>query len=226
MPNLVLIRHGKSEWNLDNKFTGWVDIPLCEEGRKEAINAGKKIYRMDFDAAYTSTLIRAQETLLLVCSELKSKKVPIFQHDEGKLKSWAKYSSVEGNELPVKIAWQLNERHYGKLQGMNKDDMRKKYGEEQVHVWRRSYDIRPPEGECLKDTAQRTIPYFKKHILKDINAGKNVLIAAHGNSLRSIVMNLDKLTPEEVVNLEIPTGVPIIYKFDKKGKILSKKILR
>ena len=226
MPTLVLIRHGKSQWNLENRYAGWVDNPLCDDGRKEAINAGKKISGFKFDVAYTSTLIRAHETLLLVCSQLKTKKVPIFQHEDGKLKSWAEHFSIEENELPVKMAWELNERYYGKLQGLNKEESKKKFGEEQVHLWRRSYDISPPGGECLKDTAERTIPYFKKYILADLKKGKNVLVSAHGNSLRSIIMHLDKLSKEEVLNLELPTGIPVVYMFDKKGKILSKQIVK
>ena len=204
MPCLILIRHGQSLWNLKNIFTGWRDIDLSQKGKKEAKKAGiilrKK--KVKFDAAYTSVLIRAIKTLDIILKTMKHEKIPI------------------------KKSWRLNERDYGNLVGMNKDDARKKFGVEQVHIWRRSYDVAPPDGESLKDTAERTLPYFKRYIMTDIKKGKNVLVSAHGNSLRSIVMRLDKLTKKEVINLEIPTGVPIIYEFGKRGKIKSKKILK
>jgi len=201
MVYLVLVRHGESLWNLQNRFTGWRDIDLSSKGIQEAKNAGKKLKKYKFDVAYTSVLKRAINTLKIILKEMKHKK------------------------MTVKKNWRLNERDYGKLIGMNKDDARKKYGKEQVHIWRRSYDVRPPGGESLKDTSARTIPYFNKYIMEDIKNGKNVLVSAHGNSLRAIVMKLDKLTKEQVLKLEIPTGIPIVYEFDKKGKIISKKIL-
>ena len=194
MPYLVLVRHGQSLWNLKNIFTGWRDIDLSPLGRKEAKKAGivLKKKKFVFDIAYTSVLIRAINTLDIILKTMKHKKIPI------------------------KKDWRLNERDYGKLVGMNKDVARKKFGIEQVHIWRRSYDVAPPEGESLKDTAERTLPYFKKHIMADIKKGKNILVSAHGNSLRSIVMKLDKLTKKQVLNLEIPTGVSIVYEFDRQ----------
>jgi 2,3-bisphosphoglycerate-dependent phosphoglycerate mutase len=211
MPHLILIRHGESQWNLENRFTGWVDVELSEKGRTEAEAAGKKIAPYKIDKAYTSVLKRAINTL------------------DRALQSAGKTG------IPVTRDKALNERHYGALQGLNKAETAKKFSEEQVHIWRRSYDVPPPadktdqnpEGisESLKDTAARTLPYFQKHIMKDIAEGKNVIVAAHGNSLRSIVMDLDKLTKEQVLELNIPTAVPIVYEFDKNLNIISKKTL-
>lgn len=203
MSFLVLVRHGESQWNLENRFTGWVDVPLSEKGISEAKSAGKKIKKENiiFERAYTSALKRAQNTLTLMLEELNLTNIPV-EKDQA-----------------------LNERHYGDLQGLNKAETAKKFGEEQVKIWRRSYDIAPPNGESLKDTAARTLPYFEKKIMPDIKAGKNILVAAHGNSLRSIVMFLDKLTKEQVLELNLGTGVPIIYNFDKQGNISSKKLL-
>lgn len=204
MSTLVLIRHGQSQWNLENRFTGWVDIPLTENGRAEARRAGKSLKALEihFDAAYTSALSRAIETLSIVQSELGQEGLPVLKDSA------------------------LNERHYGDLQGLNKDETRKKFGESQVELWRRSYDAAPPGGESLKDTAARTLPTFESRILPDLKAGKNVLVAAHGNSLRSIVMFLDKLTKEQVMALEIATGVPIVYEIAGDGSVESKQILK
>lgn len=202
MSTLVLVRHGQSQWNLENIFTGWHDIDITEKGAAEARSAGKKIKELNikFDEAYTSNLIRAQHTLDLALEEL-------------------------GITLPTTKDQALNERDYGDLTGQNKAEAAEKFGAEQVRIWRRSYDIAPPNGESLKDTAARTLPYFEKEILPKLKAGKNILISAHGNSLRSIVMELDKLTPEQVVKLEIPTGVPLVYKIDFSGKVVDKQIL-
>ncbi len=201
MAKLVLIRHGESVWNLENRFTGWVDVDLTEKGKKEAALAGEKIKTIHFDLAFTSVLKRAIDTLKLALE------------------------SAGQTSLPVTYDQAINERHYGDLQGKNKAETAKEFGEEQVHIWRRSYDIAPPNGESLKDTAARAIPYFKSVILPEVLAGKNVVVSAHGNSLRAIVMDLDKLTREEVLELNIPNGVPIVYEFDKDGNILKKEIL-
>ena len=203
MSVLVLVRHGESQWNLENRFTGWVDVPLSEKGIREAEAAGERLKKqgLKFDLAFTSDLKRAQDTLKLILEKLGQTHVP-----------------VEKNQA-------LNERHYGELQGLNKAETAQKFGEEQVKIWRRSYDVAPPGGESLKDTAARTLPYFKSKILPELKKGKNVLIAAHGNSLRSIVMDLDKLTKEQVLELNLGTGVPILYEFDPNLKILSKKQL-
>ncbi len=215
-PKLILLRHGASLWNEKNIFTGWVDIPLSSKGIEESFQAGKKIAHIPIDVIYTSTLIRAQMTAMLAMSVHEGEKVPCIVHTEGKLKEWAEIYSEETKKacIPVHVAWQLNERMYGELQGMNKDEMRKKYGADQVHIWRRSFDVPPPEGESLEMTAARSIPYFQKTIIPMLHQGKNVLISAHGNSLRSIVMFLDKLSKEQVVNLEMATGAPMIYTFE------------
>lgn len=203
MSKLALVRHGQSQWNLDNRFTGWIDVPLTDAGREEARQAGERIrvLQIRFDRAYTSALIRAQETLSLILRVLGQETLPI-EKDQA-----------------------LNERHYGTLQGLNKAETAKKFGEEQVKIWRRSYDVAPPGGESLQDTAARTLPYFETRILTDLKTGKNILVAAHGNSLRSIVMKLDRLTQEQVLALEIGTGVPILYDIAADGSVTSKQIL-
>ncbi len=208
MAKLVLVRHGQSQWNLENRFTGWVDVPLSPKGEEEAKRAGEKLKGMKFDKAYTSALKRAQNTLRFILEQIGQTSIPI-EKDQA-----------------------LNERHYGALQGLNKKETADKYGDQQVHIWRRSYDVPPPVdktdmnpdgiSESLKDTAARTLPYFNAKIMADVKAGKNILVAAHGNSLRSIVMDLDKLTKEQVLELNIDTGAPIIYEIDSSGKILSK----
>lgn len=201
MALLVLLRHGESQWNLENRFTGWVDVPLTEKGRAEAHAAGRKLREFSFDRAYTSLLQRANDTLAIVLEEIgRTDLVPT--RDEA-----------------------LNERHYGDLQGLNKADTAARYGEEQVHLWRRSYDIAPPGGESLKDTAARTLPYFETHIRPDLQAGMNVLVAAHGNSLRAIVMHIEKLSREQVLELNLATGVPLVYEVGPDLSILSKRIL-
>lgn len=218
---LILLRHGQSEWNKHNLFTGWVDIPLSWEGVQEAIAAGKKICNIPIDVIFVSSLIRAQMTAMIAMSEHKGGKVPVFLHPgEGKLEDWAKINNPKAEKLtiPVIRAWELNERMYGDLQGLNKRETMDKYGEEQVHIWRRSYDVPPPNGECLADTASRAIPYFEENVLPQLKAGKNVFIAAHGNSLRAIIMSLDNLSKEEVLKLELATGIPVIYEY-KNGNL-------
>jgi len=187
---LVLIRHGQSIWNAENKFTGWTDIGLSEKGIKEAQDAGKKLEDVAFDVVHTSALIRAQKTAeIIIKNNKKSKDIPVYKDKR------------------------LNERHYGSLQGLNKKETAEKYGAEQVHIWRRSFDIPPPDGESLKMNAERTIPYFKENVVEDLKNGKNVLVSAHGNSLRSIVMYIENISKEDVVKLEIQTGVPRTYVF-------------
>ncbi len=217
MSKLILMRHGQSIWNLLNLFTGWVDVPLSENGVKEAVEGGEKIKDIPIDIVFTSTLVRAQTTAVLAMVNHSSKKALVFDHEgEGKQQRWSKINSDKTKEsiIPVYKSWHLNERMYGDLQGQNKDEARAKFGKEQVHIWRRSYDIAPPHGEALKDTAERTLPYFKKEVISHLKEGKNIFISAHGNSLRSIVMHLDDLSPDEVVKLEIPTGEPILYSFE------------
>ncbi|HVO44117.1 MAG TPA: 2,3-bisphosphoglycerate-dependent phosphoglycerate mutase [Aggregatilineales bacterium] len=190
MTKLVLVRHGESQWNLENRFTGWVDVPLSERGVEEARQAGEKLRGYHFDKAYTSVLQRAIRTLDIILEVIGRK------------------------DLPVEKDQALNERMYGDLQGLNKEETAKKFGAEQVKLWRRSYDVNPPNGESLKDTAARVLPYYNAHIVPDLKAGKDLLVVAHGNSLRALVMQLDNLSKEEVVELNIPTGVPLEYDMD------------
>ncbi len=200
---LVLVRHGQSEWNLKNLFTGWRDVGLTEKGVAEAHAAGKalKAAGLAFDVAYTSVLSRAEETCRIMLQELGQADLPTIRDAA------------------------LNERDYGELTGLNKDDARARFGEEQVHIWRRSFDVPPPGGESLKDTAARTLPYFHKEILPRVKAGERVLVAAHGNSLRSIIMDLEELSGEEIVARELATGSPIIYRLDAEGRIAEKRDL-
>lgn len=201
---LVLVRHGQSDWNKLNLFTGWKDPALTEVGEKEAIKGGEELKKAGltrFDVAYTSALQRAQRTLQLVLQVIG---------DEG---------------LTTHKDQALNERDYGDLTGLNKDDARAKFGEEQVHVWRRSFDVPPPNGESLKLTADRVLPYFNEHILPQVKAGKSVIVAAHGNSLRAAIMQLEGLSGEQIVKTELGTGIPIVYNIDESGKVTDKKVL-
>ena len=216
MVKLILLRHGQSQWNQLNRFTGWVDISLTDKGIEEAIDAGKKIKDLPIDKVFTSTLIRAQMTATLAMNQHHSKKPLLFVHSSGKEKEWGIETCLEEalkKCTPTRVSWHLNERFYGKLQGMNKDEAREKFGKEQVHIWRRSFDIPPPEGESLEMTLKRTLPYFKKEIKPLLDKGENILIVAHGNSLRSIVMHIEVLSSEEILKYEIPTGVPLIYEY-------------
>ncbi len=199
MAILALVRHGQSLWNLENRFTGWVDVPLTDKGRDEARRAGELIRDLKFDVAYTSVLSRAQETLAIILDVI-AQKPPIIRDQA------------------------LNERHYGDLQGLNKADTAAKYGDAQVKLWRRSYDVAPPNGESLELTAKRTLPFYERAILGDLRLKKNVLVVAHGNSNRSIVMKLDNLTGPQVVELELGTGVPLVYDIDHAGDVLKKEI--
>jgi 2,3-bisphosphoglycerate-dependent phosphoglycerate mutase len=197
---LVLVRHGQSDWNLKNLFTGWRDVDLTEKGIAEAREAGRKLKAqgIKFDVAFTSALKRAQRTLDLMLTELGQTTIPTFKDQA------------------------LNERDYGDLVGLNKDDARKKWGEDQVHIWRRSYDVAPPGGESLKDTLARALPYYVTDILPRVLRGERVLVAAHGNSLRALVMVLDKHTPESITKLNLETGVPMIYRLNADSTVASK----
>ena len=197
---LVLVRHGQSDWNLKNLFTGWRDVDLTEKGIAEAREAARKLKAqgIKFDVAFTSALKRAQRTLDLMLGELGQAAIPVFKNQA------------------------LNERDYGDLVGLNKDDARKKWGEEQVHIWRRSYDVAPPGGESLRDTAARVLPYYITEILPRVLRGERVLVSAHGNSLRALVMVLDKHTPESITKLNLDTGVPMIYRLNTDSTVASK----
>ncbi|KAK4747476.1 hypothetical protein SAY87_014062 [Trapa incisa] len=221
---LILIRHGESLWNEKNLFTGCVDVPLTKKGIEEAIEAGKRISNIPIDVIYTSALIRAQMTAMLAMTQHRRKKVPIILHDDNeRARQWSQIFSEDTNKqsIPVIRAWQLNERMYGELQGLNKQETANRYGKEQVHEWRRSYDIPPPNGESLEMCAQRAVAYFKDEIEPSLICGKNVMIAAHGNSLRSIIMYLDRLSSQEVISLELSTGIPMLYIF-KEGKFIRR----
>ena len=217
MVKLIMMRHGESSWNNRNLFTGWVDVPLTKKGIREALDGGNLIKDIPIDIIFMSTLIRSQMTAMLAMSQHLTEKVPIVIHDSGDKGDWSKIYSAETEKqcIPVYTAWQLNERMYGELQGLNKEETAKKYGKDQVHQWRRSYNIAPPNGESLELTAARTIPYFEEKIVPYLDSGKNVFISAHGNSLRSIVMQLDGLSKEKVLKLEIGTGVPLVYHYEK-----------
>src|SRR5207344_2206800 len=201
MARLILLRHGESQWNLENRFTGWVDVPLSPRGIQEAKDAGEKLRSFTFDRAFTSVLARANETLRLVLDIIGQTAIPI-EKDKA-----------------------LNERMYGELQGLNKDETVKKYGEAQVKIWRRSYDVRPPGGESLKDTAERVLPYYEQTIKPYLLKGETILVAAHGNSLRALIMELEQLTREQVLELNIPTGAPLLYEFDGTGKVVNHRYL-
>lgn len=200
---LVLVRHGQSEWNKRNLFTGWKDVDLTPEGEGEAKKGGLRLKAegLSFDIAYTSALKRAQRTLDIILEELGQADLEIIRDQA------------------------LNERDYGDLVGLNKDDAREKWGADQVHIWRRSYDTPPPGGESLKDTADRVLPYFDAHILPDVLAGKNVIVSAHGNSLRALIMKLEALTPEEILKRELGTGVPMIYRLNADGSVAEHRDL-
>ena len=225
---LVLLRHGESVWNKENRFTGWTDVDLSENGVKEAENAGKLLKEKGytFDVSFTSVLKRANKTLEIVLKEMNL-------------------------DIPIYYSYRLNERHYGALQGLNKDEMRKKFGEEQVHIWRRSYDVRPPEltkederypgndpkykdltpeelplTECLKDTLERVLPYYNNEIKKHLENKENVLVVAHGNSLRSIIKYLENISDADIMSVEIPTGVPYVYELDDNLNIKEKYFLK
>ncbi len=201
MSKLVIVRHGQSQWNLENRFTGWIDIDLSPAGEEEARSSGEKLKNYKFDEAFTSDLKRAQRTLEIILKETGQ------------------------SDIPVEKDKALNERMYGDLQGMNKDECRRKFGDEQVKIWRRSYETAPPNGESLKDTADRVLPYYFSRIEPELRKGKNILISAHGNSLRALVMHLEKLSKEEILQTEIPTGKPKEYIFDDKLNVIETRYL-
>lgn len=195
---LVIVRHGQSEWNAQNRFTGWVNVDLAPKGIAEAKEAGEKLKGYTFDKGFTSALMRAQKTLKGILNVTGQTDLDITENEA------------------------LNERMYGDLQGKNKDEARKEFGEEQIHIWRRSFDTPPPGGESLKGTADRVLPYYQEVIEPELKAGKTIIIAAHGNSLRSLIMYLEKLSPEEILKTEVPTGKPRLYEFDADLNVLSK----
>jgi 2,3-bisphosphoglycerate-dependent phosphoglycerate mutase len=230
MATLILLRHGESLWNAQNKFTGWVDVPLSERGRAEATIAASRLSGYRVNVCFTSKLIRAIETAMICLSDrydICNGKIPIIKHEtsDSDWHGWDQYEGNPSEELPIFTNAALDERFYGDLQGLNKADTAEKYGEEQVQQWRRSYSVRPPGGESLEDTQKRVAVYFGTRILLHLQQGENVLVAAHGNSLRSIIMKLENLSPEAVTKLELATGLPIVYHIDPSGRVTDKVIL-
>lgn len=215
MAKLILLRHGQSEWNKANLFTGWVDIPLSQEGIAEAIAAGRGLAQMQIDCIYSSSLMRAQMTAILVMAQNASKKMPYIRRcPKEPFSSWYEMGCQDNKDLiPMYVAWELNERMYGRLQAKNKKQTIDLHGADQVQLWRRSYNIAPPDGESLEMTAKRSIPFFDTRIIAELKKGLNVLVCAHGNSLRSIVMEIEHLTPDQIIKLEIPTGIPLVYEY-------------
>ena len=201
MAQLILLRHGQSQWNLQNRFTGWVDVDLSEKGIEEAKRAGGHLSAYTIDHLYTSVLMRAEKTAAIALEAAGQTDVPKTRHEA------------------------LNERHYGALQGLNKDETREKYGKEQVHQWRRSFDVNPPEGESLSDTCDRVLPYYQANILPKLKGETTLLVAAHGNSLRALIKDLEQLSADEIVKVEVPTGVPIVYTVGDSGAVTDKKVL-
>lgn len=230
MAKLILTRHGQSLWNAENKFTGWVDVPLSEQGRAEATIASCKLKDYRIRVCFTSMLFRAIETAIIILTEVDDicdGRIPIIKHDidDEDWRGWDKYNGDLEQELPVYTVAALDERYYGELQGLNKTETATKFGKEQVQLWRRSYDIAPPGGESLEDTVRRTVPFFRERILRHLIAEDNVLIAAHGNSLRSIIKQLENLSEEEIVKVELGTAIPIVYEVDENGQVADKVVL-
>ena len=226
LSKLILVRHGQSQWNLENRFTGWVDVPLSKKGIEEANYAGDRLKDEKFGSIYVSHMLRAIQTLHYILINSNDTRTPIIIHEDKRIHDWEHHEGESDSEIPIFMSVNLAERYYGNLQGLNKQDTREKYGDEQVHLWRRSYDVNPPSGESLKDTCERAIPYYKEHILKDLEQNKTVLVSAHGNSLRAITMHVENISEKDIPNVEIPTGVPIVYNFDNDMNLLDKKHLK
>ena len=226
MARLIIVRHGESVWNMENRFTGWIDVDLSQKGIAEAQKAGELLRDYRFDKIYVSHLIRAIHTMQLILEKTSDKRTPmIFHEDDSEEKKREHHTGDESKELPIFMSKKIAERYYGNLQGLNKDDARAKWGAEQVQIWRRSFNIPPPAGESLKDTMSRVMPYWDSTIKKDLISGKTILIVAHGNSLRAIIKYLEKISDEDIPNHEIPTGVPIEYELDNELNVVSKKEL-
>ncbi len=223
---LVLLRHGESIWNLQNRFTGWVDVSLSRNGMREAARAGRLLADWRFDVGFTSMLLRAQDTLYEVLKQNHHCHQYLRVHETGR--EWYEHfhpSRDDLRELKIYTSWRLNERYYGDLQGMNKDLARQRFGAERVHLWRRSYDVPPPGGESLKMTAERAIPYYRTRIVPHLRRGETVLVSAHGNSLRALIMHIEDMTPDEIVHFELPTGTPHIYRFDARLRRIGHEVL-
>lgn len=214
---LFLLRHLKSQWNKDNRFAGWADNPLSDEGKLQAREISNKLAVEKIDIIYTSSLIRNMETILRIFDNITGK-YPLFSHlDGGKMQLWGNFERSGSGDVPVCVSEKLNERYYGKLQGLNKEETVNQYGEEKVRLWRRAFNAAPPEGESLKDVYKRTVPFFKKYAEKNLRDGKNVLIVASHNSLRALVKYIEKISDEKIADVELPFGALVIYGFDEKN---------
>jgi 2,3-bisphosphoglycerate-dependent phosphoglycerate mutase len=225
MPKLILLRHLKSQWNSENRFTGWMDVPLDEKETGKARELAEKVFQFKIDKIYSSPLFRNADTVARIF-KYGNQKYPVFLHlDGGKMQKWGHYVDISEDDVPVFISEALNERYYGKLQGENKEETMKKFGEEKVRLWRRSYDVAPPGGESLKDVFKRVIPFFQKHIEKDLKEGENVLIVASHNSLRAIIKYVEGISDEKIINVEVPYAGMIEYDLDEQLKLREKKIL-
>jgi 2,3-bisphosphoglycerate-dependent phosphoglycerate mutase len=225
MSRLFLIRHGQSVWNLQNRFTGWVDVPLSPQGVIEAQQAAALLADEHFDVAFTSTLLRAQDSLYEILRHNRHCAQYVRIHEQSS--EWYEHrtsSEKDANELKIYVSEKLNERYYGDLQGLNKEWASQHYGAEQVHLWRRSYDVPPPNGESLQMTAARTLPYYRERIVPYLQNGASVLISAHGNSLRSIIMHIEQMTPQQIIDYELATGTPHLYTFDDDLRLKDKRI--
>lgn len=225
MARLILVRHGQSIWNLQNRFTGWVDVSLSRNGMDEAERVGQRLAEERLDVAFTSTLLRAQDTLYEILKHNRYCEQYVRIHETGR--DWYEHFTPapgDAAELKIYTSWRLNERYYGDLQGINKDAARQQFGAEQVHIWRRSYDVPPPGGESLKMTAERALPYYHDHIAPHLRQGETVLVSAHGNSLRALIMHIEQMRPDEIIRFELPTGTPHVYDFDARGNLIDKQI--
>jgi 2,3-bisphosphoglycerate-dependent phosphoglycerate mutase len=214
MSKLFLLRHLKSQWNLDDRFAGWTDGPIAKKESTKAIDLAHKIFQYKIDTVYTSPLFRNQDTVARIFECIEDK-YPFFIHlDEGKMKKWGNYIDISENDVPAFVSENLNERYYGKLQGLSKGEIAEKYGEAMVHAWRRGFNLAPPGGESEKDVYKRTTPFYKKYIEKDLKAGKNVLVVASHNSLRGVMKYIENIPDDKIVDVEIPFGNLVKYDFD------------
>lgn len=225
MPKLILLRHIKSQWNEENRFTGWTDIPLLESETYTAKDLAEKIFQLEIDRIYTSPLFRNMDTVARIF-EWNNKKYPVFIHlDGGRMQKWGHHADISRDDVPIFVSEKLNERYYGNLQGLNKDEVKEKYGEEKVRLWRRSYKVSPPGGESLKDVIKRTLPFYRKYVEKDLKARKNVLVVASHNSLRAIAKYVEKISDNDIINLEIPYAGLTEYELDESLDLKNKRMV-
>jgi 2,3-bisphosphoglycerate-dependent phosphoglycerate mutase len=223
MAKLILLRHLKSQWNEDNRFAGWTDGPIAKKESLKVLELADQIFRQKIDVIYTSPLFRNQDTVARLFETMEAK-YPFFIHlDPGKMQKWGNFTDISENDIPAYVSEKLNEKYYGKLQGFNKDEAVKRYGQEKVRLWRRSYNIAPPGGESLKDVYKRTTPFYKKYIERDLKQGKNVLVVASHNSLRAIIKYVENISDQKIIDAELAFGAVLFYDFDNKLNLLSRK---